>query len=137
MREEPGERAEAEVVCDLQTGRLGGLSEGQGGQGRRWRCRAVDPGVRAEPFGESVQALESVVVGELFPAAGARGGDPEARRLLEGARGADRRGQDRPDGRTLVLGALGGAGVPRGLLWVSAGALGPRRVGCLPGAVLA
>ena len=33
-REEPGERAEAEVVCDLQAGRLGGLPEGQGEQGR-------------------------------------------------------------------------------------------------------
>ena len=30
--------------------------------------------------GEPVQALESAVVGELFPAAGARGGDPQARR---------------------------------------------------------
>ena len=74
--------------------------------------------------GEPVQALESAVVGELLPAAGARGGDTEAGRQLEGARGADRRGQDRPDGRALVPGARGGAGVPPGLLRVSAGALG-------------
>ena len=55
----------------------------------------------------------------------------------ENARGADRRGQDRPDGRALVPGARGGAGVPRGLVWVSAGPFGARRVAGVPGAVLA
>ena len=35
--------------------------------------------------------LEPAVVGELFPAAGARGGDPKAGRQLEDPRGADRR----------------------------------------------
>jgi hypothetical protein len=39
--------------------------------------------------GGPLQALEAALVGELFPAAGARGGDTEARRRLEGARGAD------------------------------------------------
>src|SRR5919109_2528022 len=78
--EEPGERAEAEAVCDLQAGRLGGLVEGQGQQGRGRRRRAVASGVREGPEEEPLQALESAVVGELFPAAGARGRDTEAGR---------------------------------------------------------
>ena len=84
-------------------------------------------GVRGEPSGEPLQALESAVVGELFPAAGAGGGDTEAGRQLEDARGADGRGQDRADRRARVPGALGGAGVPPGLLWVSAGPVGAGR----------
>ena len=48
--------------------------------------------------GEPVQALESAVVGELLPAAGARGGDTEARRQLEECSGCrpSRTGSPRP-----------------------------------------
>src|SRR5712691_10318034 len=84
-----GERAEAEgeAVCDLQTCRLGGLREGQGqpgGRGCRW---GVDRGVRGRPEREPVQALESALVGELLPAAGAGGRDTETGRAwVEDAR---------------------------------------------------
>jgi hypothetical protein len=135
--EEPGERAEAEAVCDLQAGRLGGLVKGQGQQGRGRRRRAVACGVRAGPEGEPLQALESALVGELLPAASARGRDTEAGRRLEDARGADRRGQDRPDGRGRAPGVGGGASLPPRLLWLPAGPLGARRGRGLSGALLA
>src|SRR5918995_399993 len=96
-REEPGERAEAEAVCDLQAGGLGGLVEGQGQQGRGRRGRTVAFRVREGPRGEPLQALEPALVGELLPAAGARGGDTEAGRRVEGARRAD--GHAIPRGR--------------------------------------
>ncbi len=91
----------------------------------------------AGPFGEPFQALESALVGELLPAAGACGRDTEARRQLEGSRGADRRGQGRADGRVRVPGAWGGASFSPRLLWVSAGPLGAGRGWGLPGALLA
>ncbi len=71
----------------------------------------------------NLQALESAVVGELFPAAGACGGDTEEVGRLESARGADRRGSDCSGCRALISGAERGAGVPRGFVWVSAGAV--------------
>ncbi len=86
---------------------------------------------------EPVQALESAVVGELLPAAGAGGGDTQGRR--EGgasARCAHGRGPDRPDGGQDVSGADGGAGVPPGLLRLSSEAVGVGRGRGLPGAVL-
>jgi hypothetical protein len=135
--EEPGERAEAEAVCDLQAGRLGGLVEGQGQQGRGRRRRAVTFRVRGGPQGEPLQALEPAVVGELLPAAGARGRDTEARRQPENSRGADGRGQGRSDGRGRVPGARGGASLPPRLLRLPAGPLGAGRGRGLPGALLA
>ena len=42
---------------------------------------------------------------------------------LESARGADRRGSDCSGCRALISGAERGAGVPRGFVWVSAGAV--------------
>ena len=115
----------AEVVRDLQAGGLGGVPEGQGQQGRGGRRRRVDRAVRAGPEGEPVQAVESDVVGELFPAAGAGGGDTEAGRqgvrVLGVPTVADRIAQTVA---AMVPGAGGGAGVPPRLLRLSAGAVG-------------
>src|SRR5262252_3733569 len=106
-----GEQTEAETVRHLEGGGLGGIPEGQGEQGSGRCRRGVDRGVREEPQGEPLQALESDVLGELLPTAGPNGGDTQARRT----RGPDSwrahgGGQDRPDGREDVPGAEGGAG---------------------------
>ena len=48
--------------------------------GAAGRGRPVDRGVRERPEREPLQALESAVLGELLPAAGAAGGDTERAR---------------------------------------------------------
>ena len=64
-----GERTEA--IRDFQAPGVDCLLEGEGQQvGSRCR-RGVDPGVREQPQGEPLQALESAVLGELLSAAGA------------------------------------------------------------------
>ena len=80
--------------------------------------------VRAGSCGKPVQDLESDVVRDVLPAAGARGGDPQDTRT----RGADagRAHRRRPGGADRGGPASGGAGgtcVPRGLLRISARAL--------------
>ena len=115
---------------------VGRLREGQGQPGGGWCRRGVDRRVRAGPEGEPLQALESDVLGDVFPAAGACGGDTEEGRRREDARGAHRGRQDRPDGRSHVFGAGGGAVVPSRLLRLSAWTLGVGRGGAVPAAVL-
>ena len=66
-QEEPGERAEAEVVCDLQAGRLGGLVEGQGQQGRGRRGRAVDHGFERDLSGNLYKLWNRLSAGSYFP----------------------------------------------------------------------
>ncbi len=51
--------------------------QGQGQPGRPGHRRGVHCGVREEPEGEPLQALESDVLGDLHAAAGAGGGDTE------------------------------------------------------------
>ena len=99
--------------------------------------RAVDRGVRDGPEGQSVQDLESDVVGQLLSAAGAGGGDTEAaRRGVRDARGAHRGRPGRADGGGRAVGAEGGADVPSGFLRLSAGTVGAGRGGRVPAAVL-
>src|SRR5712691_8031888 len=121
-----GERAEAggQAVCDFEAAGLGGVAEGEGQSGGRRCRRGVDPGVRGEPDGEPLQALESALLGELHAAAGEGGRDTETQRRVEGARRAHGRRQDRADGRAPVLGAGGGALLPSGLVRVPAATLG-------------
>src|SRR6266516_5099797 len=74
-----GERVEAggQVVCGFQAAGLGGVA---GGEGQRGGCgcrRGVDPGVRGEPCGEPLRALESALRGVLHAAAGEGGRDSE------------------------------------------------------------
>src|SRR6266545_4946383 len=74
-----GERVEAggQAVCDFQAAGLGGVAEGEGERGGCGCRRRVDPGVRGEPCGEPLQALESALLGELHAAAGQGGRDTE------------------------------------------------------------
>ena len=78
------------------------------------------------------------LLGELLPAAGACGGDPED---LAGRRGQDswcahRRGQGRADGGGRPAGGGGGAAVPSRLLRVSAASVCSGRGRQVPGALL-
>src|SRR5438128_10941802 len=81
-----GERAEAggQAVCCVEAAGLGGVAEGEGQSGSGGCRRAVDPGVRGEPHGEPLQALESALLGELHAAAGEGGRDTETQRRVEG-----------------------------------------------------
>src|SRR6266540_2377230 len=74
-----GERVEAEgeAVCDFRAAGLGGVAEGEGQRGGCGCRRGIDPGVRGEPCGEPLQALESALLGELPAAAGQGGRDTE------------------------------------------------------------
>src|SRR6266536_1295474 len=134
-----GERAEAEgqAVCCFEAAGLGGVAEGEGQPGSGGCRRGVDPGVRGEPDGEPLQALESALLGELPAAAGEGGRDPQAQRRDAGAGRAHGRRQGRADGRAPVPGARGGARLPPGLVRVPAATLGPGRCAGVSGAVLA
>jgi hypothetical protein len=134
-----GERVEAggQAVCCFEAAGLGGVAEGEGQPGS-CRCRrAVDPGVRGEPDGEPLQALESALLGELHAAAGEGGRDTETQWRVEGARRAHGHRQGRANGRAPVPGANGGALLPPGLLRVPAATFGPRCGAGVSGAVLA
>src|SRR6266571_723539 len=74
-----GERVEAggQVVCDFEAAGLGGVAAGEGQRGGCGCRRGVAPGVRGEPCGEPLQALESAVRGVLPAAAGEGGRDTE------------------------------------------------------------
>src|SRR6266542_1212492 len=106
-----GERAEAggQAVCCFEAAGLGGVAEGEGQSGGCGCRRGVDPGVRGEPDGEPLQALEPALLGELHAAAREGGRDTETQRRVEGARHAHGRRQGRADGRAPVFGAGGGA----------------------------
>ena len=111
------------------SGWCGRLREGQGQPGGRGCRRAVDRRVRAGPEREPLQALESDVLGDVLPAAGACGGDTEGSGKGSGAGRAHRVGPDRPNGRAVVSGAGGGTTVPSRLLRLPAGAVRGRRGG--------
>ncbi len=68
-----GARGQGKAVCDPQAGGLGSLQTCGGEPGSGWSGRAVDCGVRGQPIGQPLQALEPAVVGELFSSAGAAG----------------------------------------------------------------
>ena len=75
---------------------------------------------------QPLQALESAVVGQLHAATGAPGGHPERRVAERGRWASHGRGSDRARGCPPIPGARVGTAVPRGLLWLSAGAFGDR-----------
>src|SRR5262249_33528204 len=103
---------------------LGGVSEGQGEPRRGRGGRAVDRGVRDRLEGEPLQDLESHVLGELLPTAGAARGDPESPRRLEGGGGSYGRRTRGAGGRQDASGAARGAALPSRLLRVSTRTIG-------------
>ena len=87
-------------------------------------------GVSIEQFeedlsGEPVSAVESEVVGVVFPRAGPGSGDPQEGQegRDQGARHTECRRSRRASSRGGGVGVQRGAGVPRGLLWLSSRAL--------------
>src|ERR1700731_2955961 len=92
--------------------------EGQPGSGRsRW---TVDCGVRGQPFGQPLQALEPAVVRELFSSAGAAGRNSEGGWWDAAVGDSNCRRSRCPGGGPSVAGAHSGAGIPRRLLWLQA-----------------
>src|SRR6266540_5635552 len=131
-REESCEPTEVDrqAVCDLQAGGGGSVREGKSQPGRTWGGWVHGRGVRVRSAKQVVCDVESDVLGVVFSTSGAGGGDTKtARRGDADARGADRGGPGCPDGGSQGAGEGGGAEVPRGLLWVSAGPLAAAR-GC-------
>src|SRR5262249_1114536 len=81
-----------QAVGYFQAGGLGGLPEGQG-QPRRGRGgRSVHRGVRGRLEEQPLQDLESDVLGELLPTAGASRRDPEGQWWLAAAGDSHGRG---------------------------------------------
>src|SRR5262249_59831100 len=68
-----GACGQGKAVQDSETGSLGGLQACEGQPGSGWRGWTVDCGVRGQPFGQPLQALEPAVVRDLLPSAGAAG----------------------------------------------------------------
>src|SRR3954451_3695725 len=68
-----GARGRGKAVQDPQTGSLGSLQACEGQPGGGWRRRTVDCGVRGQPRGQPLKALEPAVVRELLSSAGAAG----------------------------------------------------------------
>src|SRR4029078_11561374 len=68
-----GARGQGQAVQDPKTGSLGSFQACEGQPGSGWRGWTVDCGVRGQPFGQPLQAVESAVVRELPSSAGAAG----------------------------------------------------------------
>ena len=73
------------------------LAAGEGQQGSAGGGRAVHRGLRGAAGGQPLQDLEPDVGGDVVPAAGEGGGDPQAGRRHQDARGADDRRPRRAD----------------------------------------
>ena len=80
--EESRGRAESiwQAVSDLEAGGVGGLDQGEGQSGCTGSGWAVAGGVRGGSEEQPVQDLEPDVVGDLLPAPGEGGGNPEGAR---------------------------------------------------------
>jgi hypothetical protein len=85
-----GARGRGKAVQDPQTGDLGSLQTCEGEPGSGWSRWTVDCGVRGQPFGQPLQALESHVLGELLSSAGAAGRYSESRRRYAAVGYSDR-----------------------------------------------
>src|SRR4029453_9216343 len=116
---------------------MGGLSAGQGQSGCTGGGRGDAGGVRQGSEEQSVQGLESDVLGQLLSASGAGGGDTEtARRWEEIPWRADDCGQGRPDGGGSQAGGEGRTDLSSRFLRVPAVSVGSRRGGGMSGAGL-
>ncbi len=132
FREEPDERIEIEIagqtVRYFQVAGMGGVSQGQGEQRGAGCRRGDDRTIRTGSAKQSVQVVESTVVGILLPSSGESRGDSEAGRTwCPRARGAHGGRPDRPDGGGHGAGGEGRADLPSGLLRLPVWSV---RVGC-------
>src|SRR5215472_15978250 len=100
-------------------------SEPRSGRGRR----AVDCGFRKGPERESVQDLESDVVGQLLSAASADGRNTERRWRYKKTGYTNGGGSDRATSGEVEIRTDGGPAVPSGFLRLSAGEVGAGRSG--------
>src|SRR4029453_262168 len=116
---------------------MGGLSAGQGQSGCTGCGRGDAGGVRQGSEEQSVQGLESDVLGVVLSASGAGGGDTEtARRWDENPWRANDCGQGRPGGGGPQAGGQGRTDLSSSFLRVPAVSVGSRRSGGMSGAVL-
>ena len=82
--------------------------------------------IRARPWKQSVQAVEPYVFGELFSEASEGSGDSEEVRRHEAPWGPLCLRPSGADGSSAPTGAGSGICVSSGLVWISAGEVGPR-----------
>src|SRR5262249_26915780 len=115
-----GARGRGKAVQDPETGSLGSLQACEGQPGSGWRGWTVDCGVRGQPFGQPVQALEPAVVRKLLSSAGASGRRSEGGWRDAAVGNSNGRRPRRPGGCPTLSGADLGAGVPHGLIWLPA-----------------
>src|ERR1700687_4448832 len=116
---------------------MGGLSAGLSQSGRTGCGRGDAAGVRQGSEEQSVQDLESDVLGVLLPASGDGGGDSEAAwRWDENPWDTDGLGQSRPNGGGPEVGGEGRTDLSPRLIWLSTVPVGPGRGGGMSGAVL-
>ena len=105
---------------------LAGLGAGEGEQGSAGGGRAVHRGLRGAAGGQPLPRLEPDVVGNVVPADGEGGGDPQGRGRHQDARGADDRRPRCADRGREPDGNRDGKVLPRGLLRLPAGPRGAR-----------
>src|ERR1700719_2107755 len=118
-------------------GSVGGLSAGQSQSGGTGCGRGDAGGVRQGSEEQSVQGLESDVLGQLLSASGAGCGDTDAaRRWDESPWHTDDRGQGRPDGGGPAAGGEGRTDLSSRFLRVPATTVGSGRGRGVSGAVL-
>src|SRR6266446_1031033 len=111
-----GACGQGKAVQDPETGNLGSLQTCEGEPGSGWSRWTVDCGVRGQPFGQPLQALESHVLRELLSSAGAACRYSENRGRYAAVGYSNCRGSLRPGSRPALPGADSGAGVSSGLL---------------------
>src|SRR6267154_804649 len=132
-----GARGRGKAVQDPEAGGLGGLQACEGQPGSGWRGWTVDCGVRGQPIGQPLQALEPTIVRELLSSAGAAGRYSEGRRWYAPVGHPDGRGSHRSGGRPSVPGAVPGSGVSRRHVRLQARSVGDRCRAPSPSALLA
>src|SRR5262245_57047546 len=74
-----GARGQGKAVLDREARGLGSLQACEDQPGSGWSGWAVDCGLRGQPRGQPLQALESDVLGELLSSTGAAGRHSEGK----------------------------------------------------------
>src|SRR2546427_3803548 len=113
-----------ETLCNCETRGVGGVSASKGQPGRCRRRRGNYRDVGADPVEEFVQAVESDVVGFVFPAAGEAGRNSESKGRHEKAGHPYCVGSDCANRGQANHRAEAGSDVPCGFVWISARQVG-------------